>query len=88
MNLFPPSLPTLGGSADIWGGEVDIEGANADVIVSRKAFVPADARLARCVVWDGARIPPGFHGRDGIFAGGVFRSCRAETTQKVTENGH
>ena len=88
VNLSPPDLPTLGGSAAHWGGEIDVTGKNADVIVSRKAFVPADARLERCVVWDGERIPPGFHGRDGIFAGGVFRSCLAETTQKLTENVH
>ncbi len=74
-NLSPPSLPTLGGSSEHWAGEIDIAGEHGDVIVSRKAFVPADALLERCVVWDGERVPDGFQGHDGIFAGGAFRSC-------------
>jgi NDP-sugar pyrophosphorylase family protein len=83
VNLSPPSLPTLGGEAEHWGGEIDIGGENGDVIVSRKAFVPADALLERCVVWDGERVPSGFHGHDGVFAGGAFRSCLAATTEKI-----
>ncbi len=88
VNLSPPVLPTLGGSAAYWGSEIDVTGKNQDVIVSRKAFVPADARLERCVVWDGERVPPGFHGRDGVFAGGALRSCLEETAQKLTEKIH
>lgn len=75
VNLSPPELPTLGGAVEHWGGEVDVTGARGDVIVSRKAFVDSSARLARCVVWDGERVPAGFRGHDGVFAGGTFRSC-------------
>lgn len=88
VNLSPPELPTLGGSAANWGGEIDVTGRNHDVIVARKAFVPAEARLERCVVWDGERVPADFHGRDGIFAGGAFRNCLEETTPKPTEKIH
>jgi NDP-sugar pyrophosphorylase family protein len=82
VNLSPPNLPTLGGSAENWGGEVDVVGENNDVIISRKAFVPEDALLERCVVWDDERVPSGFRGHDGIFAGGAFRSCLAATAEK------
>ena len=82
-NLSPPSLPTLGGSAEHWDGEIDVTGEKGDVIVSRKAFVPANALLERCVVWDGERVPSGFHGRDGIFAGGALRSCLADATENI-----
>jgi NDP-sugar pyrophosphorylase family protein len=88
VNLCPPDLPTLGGSAAHWGGEIEVTGENEDVIVSRKAFVPADALLERCVVWDGERVPSGFQARDGIYAGGAFRSCLEETTEKSTEKVH
>lgn len=80
VNLSPPELPTLGGSAEHWGGEVDIRGKHGDVIVSRKAFVPTDAELERCVVWDGERVPSGFRGQDGIYAGGALRSCLEDDT--------
>ncbi len=75
VNLDPPILRTLGGSAEIWGGEIDVVGRGGDVIVSRKAFVPADADLERCVIWDGERVPSGFRAHDGVYAGGAFRSC-------------
>ena len=84
VNLSPPDLPTLGGSAEVWGGEIDIEGANADVVVSRKAFVPANAVLERCVVWDDERVPDGFHGSDGVFAGGHFQSCLPGSSERAT----
>ena len=80
VNLSPPVLPTLGGSAEYWGGEIDVRGDNGDVIVSRNAFVPADAKLERSVVWDGERVPSGFRGHDGVYAGGAFQSCLESTT--------
>lgn len=83
INLFPPSLPTLGGSAEHWGGEIDVVGEHADVIVSRKAIVPANALLERCVVWDGEQVPSGCHHHDGVFAGGAFRSCLVAATEKI-----
>jgi mannose-1-phosphate guanylyltransferase len=74
-NLSPPDLPTLGGSAEVWAGEIDLLGPNSDAVVSRKAIVADDAVLERCVVWDGERIPPGLRLRDGVYAGGVFHAC-------------
>lgn len=74
-NLTPPNLPTLGGAVEHWSGAVDIRGENHDVIVSQTACVAADAQLARCVVWDGERVPAGFCGQSGIYAGGVFHAC-------------
>lgn len=88
VNLMAPVLPTLGGSAEHWGGEVDIIGKNQDVIVSRHASVPASALLERCVVWDGERVPSNFRGHDGIFAGGAFRSCLPSADSIDTEKIH
>jgi NDP-sugar pyrophosphorylase family protein len=88
VNLCPPDLPTLGGSAEHWGGEIDVTGENQDVIISQKAFVPEDALLERCVVWDGERVPSGFRGRDGVYAGGAFRSCLAGKMNEQTEKAH
>ncbi len=75
INLSPPSLPSLGGAVRNWEGDIEIRGDDRDVIVYRKAHVPADVDLRRCVVWDGEEIPPGFRGHDGVFAGGRFRIC-------------
>jgi mannose-1-phosphate guanylyltransferase len=83
VNLSPPVLPSLGGAATHWGGEVDICGAHDDVVISRKASVPSDAKLERAVVWDGEHVPDGFVGRDGIYAGGQFHSCLPSTTENV-----
>lgn len=43
-----------------------------DLVIGAGAVVPADVQLARAVVWDGERVPPGFVGRSGVFAGGRF----------------
>jgi NDP-sugar pyrophosphorylase family protein len=75
VNLAPPDLPTLGGSVDNWTGSVDIRGDNHDVIVSQDAEIPIDAELDRCVVWDGEKVPSGFRGHFGIYAGGEFHPC-------------
>lgn len=83
VNLTPPILPSLGGSVEHWSGEVDLAGEHDDVVLSRKAFVPDDARLERCVVWDGEQVPHGFRGRDGIFAGGTFHSCLGKTQESI-----
>jgi mannose-1-phosphate guanylyltransferase len=88
VNLSPPILPTLGGSAEAWGGEIDVVGKNEDVIVSRKAFVPTDAVLERCVVWNGEQVPAGFRGSDGVFAGGAFQSCLPAAAKEATEKIH
>ena len=74
-NLEPPRLPTLGGAAEAWQGEVDLLGERRDVVASRKAIVPDDARLSRCVVWSGERVAPGLDAHDGVHAEGAFWSC-------------
>jgi len=83
VNLSPPVLPTLGRTAESWQGEIDVVGRNEDVILSRKASVPADVELERAVVWDGERVPDGFRGRDGVYAGGAFRSCADDATGSI-----
>ena len=89
INLCPPSLPRLGGSARNWEGDVEVRGPDHDVIVSRMARVPSDVALARCVVWDGEEIPGGFRGHDGVFAGGRFRSClESEEPTREARSGH
>lgn len=73
-NMTPPNLPTLGGAIDQWTGPVDVRGTNHDVIVSRDADVPDDATLDRCIVWDGEKVPTGFKGHSGVYAGGAFHA--------------
>jgi NDP-sugar pyrophosphorylase family protein len=74
-NLAPPNLPTLGGAVENWTGSVELLGDDEDVIASQSADVAVDAKLARCVVWDGESVPSGFVGQSGIYAGGVFHPC-------------
>ncbi|MAG29318.1 MAG: hypothetical protein CL908_00295 [Deltaproteobacteria bacterium] len=74
-NLEPPSLPSLGGDVEAWGGDVELLGENRDAVVDRRAYLPNDARLERSIVWDGERVQAGFSGHDGVFAGGRFHSC-------------
>lgn len=45
-----------------------------DLVIGAGAEVPPDARLERAVVWDGERVPAGFAGSDGVFAGGRFHA--------------
>jgi NDP-sugar pyrophosphorylase family protein len=77
VNLAPPDLPSLGGAAAIWEGAIELRGPEGDVIVGQDAEVPESADLRRCVVWDGERVPADLRAHDGVFAGGVFHSCRA-----------
>jgi NDP-sugar pyrophosphorylase family protein len=48
-----------------------------DLVVGAGAEVAPDAKLERVVVWDGERIPAGFTGRSGVFAGGCFHAVAA-----------
>lgn len=73
-NLSPPELPRLGGAAPAWSGPLSATATQGSV-VARSARVAADARLEGCVVWDEEEIPSGFHGRDGVYAGGTFHPC-------------
>ena len=83
-NLTPPDLPTLGGAVENWTGDVEVRGANHDVIVSKRAHVGEDTELERCVIWDGETVPAGFRGQSGVYAGGDFRSCLAATTDATS----
>lgn len=75
VNLHPPGLPSLGGAADRWSGEVDLAGEQQDVILGRGAALGEGARLERAVVWEAERVPPGLEARSGVFAGGRFHAC-------------
>jgi NDP-sugar pyrophosphorylase family protein len=46
-----------------------------ELVVGAGAVLGAGARLRRAVVWDGERVPAGFQGEDGVYAGGAFHSC-------------
>lgn len=48
-----------------------------DLVIGAGATLGRDAHLRRAVVWDGERVPDGFRGEDGVFAGGVFRPVGA-----------
>lgn len=74
-NIDAPTLPTLGGPPSAWAGPVELMGANRDAIVDRRASVPDDVRLDRCVVWDGEQLPAGFSASNGVYAGGRFHAC-------------
>lgn len=41
-------------------------------VLGAGATLGPGARLERVVVWDGERVPAGFQGRNGVFAGGRF----------------
>ncbi len=75
VNLAPPSMPSLGGGAENWCGDIRIIGAAADVIVGSKSEVGAEAQLERVVVWQGEIVPPRFIAHDGVFAAGRFHDC-------------
>jgi NDP-sugar pyrophosphorylase family protein len=51
-----------------------------ELVIGAGAKVPPDATLAHAVVWDGERVPAGFVGRSGVFAGGRFHAV-AEVAQ-------
>jgi NDP-sugar pyrophosphorylase family protein len=80
-NLVPPDLPTLGGSVANWTGSVAIRGDHHDVIVSQDAEISIDADLDRCVVWDGEKVPSGFRGHSGVYAGGEFHPCSDDPSE-------
>lgn len=79
VNLRPPALPRLGGAAKAWEGAIEIVGEARDVVAARSVRIPADARLARCVVWDDARVPAGARARDGVFGARGFHASTPAT---------
>lgn len=76
VNLAPPSLPSIGGAASAWGGALRPIAEACGSVIDSSAEIPPDARLERCVVWDHERVPAGFHGREGVYAGHSFHPCR------------
>jgi len=81
VNLSPPNLPSLGGEASAWGGDVLPWQSESGSVIARTAIVSADARLERCVVWDREQVPAGFRGRDGVYAGNTFHPCRGSASE-------
>jgi hypothetical protein len=51
-----------------------------DVVIGAGAELGPGVRLRRAVVWDGEKVPAGFRGEDGVWAGGAFHSCLGEET--------
>lgn len=79
-NLTPPHLPSLGGDVSTWSGDVLPVDPAFPSVVSGTAIVPDDASLERCVVWDHESVPPGFRGREGVYAGHSFHPCRGSAS--------
>lgn len=77
VNLTPPALPSLGGDVRTWSGDVEVLGAGRDVVAARAAWIPPDARLARCVVWEDAVLPAGVRAREGVFGARGFHPAGA-----------
>jgi hypothetical protein len=46
-------------------------------VLGAGAELAPGAHLEHAVVWDGERVPAGYSGRDGVFAGGRFHASRA-----------
>ena len=74
VNLHPPHLSYLEPDALARADGTRIEG---DCIIGRGAAIGRGTRLQRAVVWDGEKVPDGFKGADGVYAGGAFHSCVA-----------
>ena len=80
-NLAPPELPSLGGAVERWRGALrppaSAAPGTASSVIARNAEVALDARLEECVVWDRSRVPAGFVGHRGVFAGDTFHPLGA-----------
>lgn len=74
-NLLPPALPSLGGSAEHWSGDIRVIGDASDVILGIGSELGADARLERAVVWPDELVPARLVAHDGVFAAGSFHEC-------------
>jgi hypothetical protein len=79
VNLSPPDLPSLGGAAARWAGEIEIGGVADDVVMGLGARLGPGAMLARSVVWAGESVPANFVAEDGVFAAGRFIDCGPRT---------
>jgi len=88
-NLAPPPLSYLrdltahAPAATVHAGGISARvvargDRSATVVVGAGARIGAGASLERCVVWAGERVPDGFSGRGGVFAGGRFYACEEQ----------
>jgi len=74
-NLRPMALSYWDAAARARAAGTRFEG---DVVIGAGAELGPGVRLRRAVVWDGEKVPAGFQGEDGVWAGGAFHSCQAE----------
>jgi len=74
VNLDAPRLSYLDPDALARADGTRIE---EDCIIGRDAAIGRGSPLRRVVVWDGEKVPEGFEGEDGVYAGGAFHSCAA-----------
>jgi NDP-sugar pyrophosphorylase family protein len=74
VNLSPPTLQYPPPTFHVAKG-TKVIGRDADVIVGAGAHVGREVELARCVIWEGERIPDGSRAHGGVFAGGKFYAC-------------
>ena len=68
-NLRPAHLRHLDADALALREGVRFE---AECVIGAGATLGPGASLRRVVVWDGERVPAGFRGEEGVFAGGAF----------------
>jgi mannose-1-phosphate guanylyltransferase len=71
------------------GARVLRDGAGAPtVVLGAGARLGDGVELTRAVVWDGERVPAGFRGAGGVFAGGAWLDCeRPETRPAASARG-
>jgi mannose-1-phosphate guanylyltransferase len=68
----PPKIDARGA---VWvghGAQFESDVRVEDSVIGDGALVSAGARLTRCVVWDGCRVPPGDHHDAIVFDGGIL----------------
>jgi len=73
-NLAPPALSFMDEATRAAPGTRTL--ARENVVLGAGAELAPGARLRRCVVWEGERVPADFVGEDGVFARGRFYPCR------------
>jgi len=71
-NLRPQRLSYFDADARARATGTRIEG---DLVIGAGAALGRGVALERAVVWDGERVPDGFRGRNGVFAGGAFHGA-------------
>ncbi len=81
-NLAPPAFSFFDPDALARRAGARLE---PDLVVGAGATLGVGAELRRAVVWDGERVPAGFRGSDGVFAGGAFHPCAPDHPSPHTE---